>query len=677
MTRRNILYVALFLIVSRSILWSQPCSFTSSSNLLIQSGTFEQGELTNLTTPTFSAPAPYSYASTVPPANGEYIITNNTAAWNGNALEWLDIGDNSLDSTGYMVVIHATNVDANFWEAEVELCPGFSYQFSFDLINLYEPSLTDAPQPDIQFLVNGEVQYAIGQIGNDGNWRRYEMAIQPDLGITSYTLSLRNINEGFGGAVIGLDNVFLRTCGETSIASSAACEKQNINLTAQFDSTQFPEPVFQWQRKTANGDWEDLNSTGGQYMVPFVLEDTDFRFRIANQVSEALNGCWLVSDALSIEAFEGEVALVEDTICSGATYLLGNNAFTESGSYELSLNTGSECDSLILLNLMVLEDKPMEIFGDTFLCGRDTVILYVEEGSNLLWSTGDTTSSIIINEPGVYYVYEQGREQCNIDSIEVLDSDAQAWIETTDLICPSDTNGVIEVIQVQGSYPPYTFSLDGATFQEDGIFRSLGQGSYAVQIKDSNGCIASEELSLDVIKPFNVELGDDQIVELGDSIQLHVEVEGVLDTFTWTPLDQLSCTDCLTPFVRPLNRTLYILEAQSEDGCVVADSIQVRVRVDRLIYIPNAFSPNDDGINDFFSPFTDTEVIMVEQFQIFDRWGRHVHSVTQAEPNSLELEWDGTVAGDDVESGVYAWFAEFEFSNGVFIQLEGEVLLLR
>ena len=119
------------------------------------------------------------------------------------------------------------------------------------------------------------------------------------------------------------------------------------------------------------------------------------------------------------------------------------------------------------------------------------------------------------------------------------------------------------------------------------------------------------------------------------------------------------------------------MEVVSADGCIGKDSLAVSVLKLREFYVPNAFSPNADGLNDFFTIYGGVEVESIVSLTIFNRWGGVFYEGNNLRPSN-ELEgWDGRVKGEDAEQGVYVWMAQIRFIDGVVLDYGGDISLIR
>ena len=135
----------------------------------------------------------------------------------------------------------------------------------------------------------------------------------------------------------------------------------------------------------------------------------------------------------------------------------------------------------------------------------------------------------------------------------------------------------------------------------------------------------------------------------------------------------LECYDCLNV----LNGTAVI------DDCGICleptdPNFSISCIEENQIYIPNAFSPNDDGINDRFLVFSreglETRIV---ELKIFNRWGALVFESKDVDLNSIMNGWNGESKGEKLDSGVYVYLIQIKFPNGKIKQFEGDITIFR
>ena len=115
---------------------------------------------------------------------------------------------------------------------------------------------------------------------------------------------------------------------------------------------------------------------------------------------------------------------------------------------------------------------------------------------------------------------------------------------------------------------------------------------------------------------------------------------------------------------------------EDTDGCKAVDSILITVEFTPKVYVPNVFSPNNDGLNDTFYLFGDG-IAEVKILRIFDRWGEKVFEKANFPANEPLYGWDGYFKGKPMNSDVYAYYATINFLDGSEKIVKGDVTLLR
>jgi len=134
------------------------------------------------------------------------------------------------------------------------------------------------------------------------------------------------------------------------------------------------------------------------------------------------------------------------------------------------------------------------------------------------------------------------------------------------------------------------------------------------------------------------------------------------------------------PFAYNLVGTTYFVEVVDSSGCSASGSIRVEVDNRRDVFLPNVFTPNQDGVNENFMIFTGEGVTAIPSVRVYDRWGELVREAKNLQIGpSGAVVWDGTMKGEAMQPGVYVYVAEVLFLDQPQTPLvfKGDVTLLR
>jgi gliding motility-associated-like protein len=184
-----------------------------------------------------------------------------------------------------------------------------------------------------------------------------------------------------------------------------------------------------------------------------------------------------------------------------------------------------------------------------------------------------------------------------------------------------------------------------------------------------------DSLSLD---KFKVTISPDAATAvIGSSITLNGSSSEPA-TLTWTAdHGTFSCDSCIVTSFTPARYTRVILKGISEGNCVASDTIIVKVLANGDVFIPSAFTPNKDNLNDYFYVLAGESVTKISSFQVYNRWGEKVFSRENTLPNIPHLGWDGKLKGYPAIPGVYVYLITAEFVNGTQKQYKGTVVLIQ
>lgn len=240
------------------------------------------------------------------------------------------------------------------------------------------------------------------------------------------------------------------------------------------------------------------------------------------------------------------------------------------------------------------------------------------------------------------------------------------------LICQGDTLH----LQVASQYASdYFFSPDYNISALSGInvyVYPRHTFTYNIQIPFPFGCVVDTTIKVDV-SMVKADAGPDRTIYDGATTIIGGAntYRGPEYTFEWFPTQYMNNPFTLNPTVAPLTDLTYYLKVTNTDGCVDIDTVNVKVLCNDL-NLPNAFMPeNDRGLPTHFG-LMNRQVVKLNYFRIFNRWGQEVFSTTD-----VTKEWDGTYGGDPAPFGVYVWEADGFCGSGERINKSGNVTLIR
>lgn len=463
--------------------------------------------------------------------------------------------------------------------------------------------------------------------------------------------------------------------------------------------------------------------SGGTTLNPMVNAPGTYTLTVTNQA----NGCTATATAMMIQTLTAPVAVATasqpltcallttsldgtgSTTGAGITYqwqgpgIVGGGTTLQAfvnqpGAYFLTVsNVANGCAATVQVILNQDIAPPTAEAGPSLSlnCGQGSLSLQggsTTPSATFSWASqtgsfqsGQDTPSPVVTAPGTYLltVTNPSNGCTALDSTVVTEQ--PAIFPSPQFVVPNCQNpvGSISFDGGQGGATPFVYSIDGgASFTLNDIFENLQPADYEVLVQDANGCQTSYLVSIPPAQTLVVSLSASGTVDFGGSLQLSPVLNFSPDqvaSIVWSPADGLSCTDCLEPMATPTQDVTYTVEVTSVDGCTGSASISLTVVLPKGdIYVPNAFSPNADGINDVFTLFAnENEVTEIVSFRVFTRWGESVFEGFGLQPNDTTTGWDGTFRGKEVDLGVYAWFAEVEMATGERRVLKGEVTVVR
>jgi gliding motility-associated-like protein len=226
-------------------------------------------------------------------------------------------------------------------------------------------------------------------------------------------------------------------------------------------------------------------------------------------------------------------------------------------------------------------------------------------------------------------------------------------------------------VNYQYNWSPGTYLRDN-TSANNKFFGPVGDYKYVITATTPiAGCSNKDSFMIHVVAPFEFEYVTpvDTTIRYGDQIQFDSESEAIY--WLWSPITYLNDPTAKSPYAKPLKSTLYTLIGINQYGC--KDTAEVNVKVEYMPNsgMPNAFSPNGDGLNDIFK-IENLRFDKLTEFRIFNRYGQMVFETLNPEKG-----WDGTQGGKPAATDVYFYTVKLTLPDGTERAFKGEVTLIR
>lgn len=593
-----------------------------------------------------------NYLASGCPPDGNYTITNATAGcWESS---WHNIpNDHTGDVAGRFMLINASFTPDDFYVDTVKgLCKNTLYQFSAWITNVLRNRScggANTSVPNLTFsieTVTGTVltTYKTDNITEEPTvvWKEYGFVFQPDINTSSVILRIRNNAPGNCGNDLALDDIQFRPCGPKltpTVANDATikgqvCELEQKTYLLKTDiGNTYADPLIQWQiSNNLSLSWSDIP---GAVQAAYLRNPTPkgnyrYRMQITEKANASLVGCTITSPYIDIDVLEQAVlpAGVDTlSVCSNSNAILAapiiaEALYTWQGPYQFS--SGKQQPEIKKIQQQQTGKYTLKLLNAVGCPSYDT-----------LWVK-------VINSP-VAVINSTVSSLCEGDTVLLTASGGKTyqWTPATGLADAS--------VAITNAFPTTTTT-------------------YKVTTTNEAGCVDSASTQLTVIQKPLVQAGADKRILAGGSTTLDGQIARQYAGFVWLPSTNLSNSFSLTPLASPTVNTRYVLQVESLQQCgTVTDTVEVKV-YDK-VEIPNAFSPNGDGINDRWT-VPGLESYPQSSIEIFNRNGQVVF---QSKPYTT-TGWDGKYKGSILPSGAYYYIIE---RGAGLPAISGTILILR
>lgn len=320
--------------------------------------------------------------------------------------------------------------------------------------------------------------------------------------------------------------------------------------------------------------------------------------------------------------------------------------------------------SAIEIDLIVESIPVVRILGNSPVCPGDSLVLQASGADNYVWSTGDSSQTITVYPSTLDTISLTGylNVGCGNSCPGSPDTVLLSVNDMTTVTLGADTQICSEehlLLNASNSYISYTWSDNS----EEQILSISQEGEYWVSVLDSNNCLSSDTMALFKYDVTTVKLEADTQICAGEHLLLNASK--CYNSYTWSD--------------NSVEQTLlinqegeYWVSVLDSNKCLSSDTINILAASSGCefdIFIPNVFSPNGDGLNDYFKISGDRPNHM--NLLIFNRWGNIVFKTTDKDEY-----WDGKYKGVKVSSGVYYYMLSVDFHTDTPIKKKGNISVL-
>jgi gliding motility-associated-like protein len=288
------------------------------------------------------------------------------------------------------------------------------------------------------------------------------------------------------------------------------------------------------------------------------------------------------------------------------------------------------------------------------------------------------------NKPGL--LTASIKATTNSGCVETYTDTVHAW-QTPHPLITSDGPYCTGPIQFHGNLTTpnvdsveWSWSFTSGTSSQDQNPRlNFAPGNITALLKTSVAFGCSDTVSQQVLINSLPQIKGPKVLTtpVGVPVAIPYTYSSNVTTYSWTPGFNLDCADCPNPMANPTFNTTYVVRVTDSNNCVNSDTILVKpICTDENYFIPNTFSPNNDGVNDVFYP-RGKGLYNIQSMRIFNRWGQLIFERKDFPANTASNGWNGTSNGKPAPADVYVYIIEVVCNNAQVIALRGDVTLVR
>lgn len=363
---------------------------------------------------------------------------------------------------------------------------------------------------------------------------------------------------------------------------------------------------------------------------------------------------------------------------------------TDAGGCQARIGAGSAIRVIGAQPLFGIDNDEFcdsgRVYFTNYTLGNDPIVEYRWDFGDGTQRSGEDDQVHQYTQPGLLVPRltvrtERGCTDFITDTIMIY-STPNVSISSPDTVCVNSS-----VILSAELIRPDTISVNyawnfgnggsSASREPNTSFASPGDYQLRIDTRLAFGCNATASRNIHVVPLPTAEPAGSPVIFSGGSADLLMNYTGPIVSYNWSPGLGLSCTQCAQPLANPRYTTTYKVQVIDRHGCENTGETTVTVVCGtQNFFIPNTFSPNGDGRNDYFYP-RGTGLDQIRSLKIFNRWGEQIFERINFPANQATAGWDGRVKGKPAASDVYIYTIELVCDNGQIFAHSGNIMLIR
>lgn len=366
-----------------------------------------------------------------------------------------------------------------------------------------------------------------------------------------------------------------------------------------------------------------------------------------------------------------------------------DHIYNAAGIYKPTLlfKDSSGCTSAVSLpeNINIHPNPVVSITpADPRICRGQSINLIASGGKNYQWSPVATLNNAFISSPvakpdttTTYSLLVKDESGCmNTAKVTLTVVQKEKITVTGDTAICSGSSIQLHAKGADNYEWINTTTGLSNTAISNPVARPPSDITYTVKGGDNYNCFTDiATVKIRVLALPSVSIASLPELLLGTPVQLTSTSSADVVKWLWSPADYLNCSNCASPVSTPLALMNYQLTVTNNDGCKASANILLKLQCQAdKVFIPNAFTPNSDGLNDRFNI---KGISIVKHLIIYGRWGNTVYERSNFNAAVASAGWDGNYKGQPMPAGTYVYLAEMECPGGGSFTRKGTVILIR